>query len=47
MAGLFLAFYIHPRKIWAEQQEDGSWTVYGHSPKGGLMFKEQFENASG
>ena len=46
MAGLFLAFYIQPRKIWAEQQEDGSWTVYGHSPKGGLMFKEQFKNAS-
>ena len=42
MAGLFLAFYIQPAAVWAVCEDDGSWTFYGRSYKGGLLFKERF-----
>ena len=45
MIGLFLAFYIQPARVWAVREASGSWTVYGSSPKGGVLFKEKFEKA--
>ena len=47
LLGLFLAFYLPTRRVWAEQQPDGSWTVYGESRKGGALFAEQFREAAG
>lgn len=45
MLGLILAFYLLPAKAWAVESEDGTWTVYGQSRKGGALFKEAFEQA--
>ncbi len=45
MIGLFLAFYIQPARVWAVRNTSGTWTVYGSSPKGGVLFKEKFEKA--
>ena len=41
--GLALAFYIQPKKLWAIEDSDGSWTVKGYSRKGGVLFSEQLE----
>lgn len=38
---LILAFYIRPEEMWAAKNEDGSWSVYGKSRKGGSMFEEK------
>ena len=46
MLGLVLAFYIQPFRVWAVKEDSGMWTVYGSSPKGGLLFKEKFERAA-
>ena len=46
MAGLFLAFYLQPKKLWAVRDEDGVWTVCGSSRKGGAIFREQFRAAA-
>ena len=46
MLGLMLAFYLQPVKAWAVEQ-DGSWTVYGRSRKGGALFREEFGRAAG
>ena len=45
MIGLILAFYIQPTRVWAVQDDSGTWTVFGSSPKGGVLFKEKFEEA--
>ena len=45
MLGLLLAFYLLPVRAWALQQEDGSWTVFGQSRKGGALFRESFDRA--
>ena len=47
MLGLILAFYWLPGKVWAVNEEDGTWTVYGLSPKGGALFREAFDRALG
>ena len=47
LLGLLLAFYLQTRKLWAVQNEDGSWTVCGSSPKGGALFAERVREASG
>lgn len=47
MLGLFLSFYIQPRRVWAVKDENGTWTVYGACRKGGVLFKEQFRRAAG
>ena len=47
MLGLILAFYLLPVKAWAVADEDGTWTVYGRSRKGGALFREEFERAVG
>ena len=47
LLGLILAFYLLPEKAWAVQAEDGTWTVYGRSRKGGALFREEFERAVG
>ena len=44
LIGLMLAFYLQRSIIWSEKTETG-YTVYGHSPKAGVLFKEQFEEA--
>ncbi len=43
IAGLFLAFYIQPQKLWAVEEEDGSWTVKASCKKGDMLFRRQFE----
>ena len=45
MLGLLLAFYLLPVRAWALQHEDGSWTVFGQSRKGGALFRESFDRA--
>ncbi len=45
--GLFLAFYLLPKKVWAIREEDGTWTVGGISRKGGAIFRDQFLTATG
>ena len=41
MAGLMLAFYVQVQVMTAVREEDGSWHVYGSSPKGGVLFEEK------
>lgn len=45
LLGLVLSFYVHPVKMWALEQPDGSWTVSAACRKGGVLFKERFEEA--
>ena len=47
MLGLILAFYLQPRRLWAEQNEDGTWTLSGISRKGGALFTDQVKEAAG
>lgn len=47
MAGLLLAFYLQPSRVWAVREAEGTWTLYGQSPKGGALFKERFDKAIG
>ncbi len=47
MLGLLLAFYLLPERAWAVAAEDGTWTVYGQSRKGGALFREAFRRAVG
>ena len=41
LAALILAFYVRTEELWAVQQADGTWTIYGRSPKGGALFQEK------
>ena len=45
LLGLLLALYIQPARLWAIRQEDGLWTLYGQSRKGGALFRERFNEA--
>ena len=45
LLGLLLAFYLQTRKLWARREEDGSWTVFGSSPKGGALFADRVKDA--
>ena len=45
MLGLLLALYVQPSRVWAIRQDDGLWTVYGQSRKGGALFVERFNKA--
>jgi len=45
MVGLLLALYVQPSRVWAIRQDDGLWTVYGQSRKGGALFVERFNKA--
>ena len=45
LIGLFLALYVQPKKAWAVQNEDGTWTVCGSSSKRGPLFTEDFDRA--
>ena len=47
LLGLILAFYVLPVKVWATENTDGTWTVYGQSRKGGALFREAFDRAAG
>lgn len=47
LLGLVFAFYLLPVKAWAVRAEDGTWTVYGQSRKGGALFREEFDRAVG
>lgn len=44
MLGLFLAFYLQPKRLWAVQEGE-TWTVHGACPKGGVLFREQVHSA--
>lgn len=46
MLGLLLAFYLQTRKLWAVQNENGTWTVHGSSPKGGALFADRVREAA-
>ncbi len=46
LLGLFLAFYLQTRKLWAVQEADGTWTVSGSSPKAGPLFTDRFREAA-
>lgn len=37
---LLLAFYVRTEELWAVQQPDDSWQVFGKSRKSGILFKE-------
>lgn len=41
MLGLILSFYLQPRQLWAEQREDGTWTLNGFSRKAGALFADR------
>lgn len=45
MLGLVLALYVQPARVWAIRRDDGLWTLYGESRKGGALFRERFEQA--
>jgi cytochrome c biogenesis protein ResB len=45
MLGLLLALYVQPARVWAIRQDDGLWTLYGQSRKGGALFVERFNKA--
>ncbi|MBO4360717.1 MAG: cytochrome c biogenesis protein ResB [Eubacteriaceae bacterium] len=47
MAGLFMAFYLKPRKVQAELEEDGTWTMYNKVYKRDTLFDEKMKNAVG
>ena len=47
LSGMILAFYLRPESMWAVQDEDGNWTVYGKSRKGSAIFKERFMEVAG
>ena len=47
LLGLILSFYVLPERAWALRDEDGTWTVYGRSRKGGALFREGFCRAAG
>ncbi|MBR0063748.1 MAG: hypothetical protein IJP67_06245, partial [Oscillospiraceae bacterium] len=42
--GLFLAFYLQPKRVWAVKNGE-SWTLYGECRKGGVLFTEEFLKA--
>ena len=44
LAGLLLAFYLQRSAVWAVKEKEG-WTVYGYSPKAGVLFEEQLDEA--
>ncbi len=44
MAGIILAFYVQMTRVWAVRDgERGIWIVRGSCPKGGVLFRERFE----
>lgn len=43
LVGLILAFYLQPKQLRAVE-EDGTWTVFGYSRKGGALFAEQVKS---
>ena len=45
LAGLILALYLQPAKVWAVP-EDGTWTMVGQCRKGGALFRERFMRAA-
>lgn len=47
LLGMILAFYLRPESMWALQDEDGSWSVYGKSRKGSAIFRERFADIVG
>ena len=42
--GLFLAFYLQPKRVWAVKEGE-KWTLYGECRKGGVLFTEKFLKA--
>ncbi len=46
MLGLLLAFYLFPQAVWAEQADDGTWTVHDHCRKRGTLYRETFLQAA-
>ena len=46
LLGLLLAFYLQVRKLWAVQNEDGTWTIRGSSPKGGALYADRVREAA-
>ena len=45
LIGLFLAFYLQPKALWAIRQENGKWILRGRCRKGQALMKEQLEEA--
>ena len=45
-AGLALALYVQPTRIWASRVQEGVWHLYGENRKGGKLFSEAFERAA-
>ncbi len=45
MLGLFLAFYLQPKRVWAVSEQTGGWSFHGACPKMGALFRDQFEEA--
>jgi len=45
LAGLVLAFWMVPRKVWAIRENE-RWLIYGRCLKNGALFRETFEKAA-
>ena len=45
MLGLLLSFYLQPSAVWAVEDGEES-TMFGYSRKGGIIFREAFEQAA-
>ena len=47
LLGLLLAFYLPTSRVWAVEEEDGSWTVLGDGRRGGAIFADRLRAAAG
>ncbi len=47
LLGLVLAFYLQTSRMWASEDGEGKWTVYGAARKGGAIFADQVREAAG
>ena len=47
LLGLMLAFYLPTSRVWAMEEGNGRWTVYGEGRKGGAVFAERLRQAAG
>ena len=43
LCSLILAFYVHPKELWAVKEKDGVWRVGARSRKSGEMYIEEIK----
>ena len=47
LLGLVLAFYLQTSRMWASEEGEGKWTVYGAARNGGAIFADRVREAAG